>query len=488
MSREQIVGRPEDGLVPTSPDWSLGWPSPPDVEQRRLLGRSARQHAPRSAHAEFTAAVGRDSFLALLEAQGATRLPQLSPVRYGRMLDSPFAFFRGAATVMAADLAGTPTTGLEAQLCGDAHLQNFGLYASPERHLVFDLNDFDETTRGPWEWDVKRLAASVEIAGRDRWLSGSAREQAVRSTVEAYRLAMRRYAGLRHLALWYEHQDLDDVGRRSSPTLDKAARSRLLRETQKARTRDSDRLAGKLTEVRDGRRVFVSAPPLLEPLRDILSEADRAENQERLSEMFVEYLDSLQPDRRWLLEQFRCVDMARKAVGVGSVGTRCWVALLEGRGGDDLLVLQLKEANESVLAPYVMHQGPQHNGRRVVEGQRHMQAVTDILLGWQRARGLDGISRDFYVRQLADWKGSIDLAGLGPKSLVRYGQACGRTLARAHARSGDRFAIAEYLGAKDTFDRALAAFAKTYANQNASDHAVLADAAASGLITATIDQ
>ncbi len=469
----------------SQPVTGLGWTPPPHAEERRLSGRSARQRTPRSAHAEFTTVTGREDFLIELEAQAARRLPSLNPVRFGRMLDSPFAFFRGAAAIMAADLAGTPVSGLVAQLCGDAHLLNFGLYASPERHLVFDLNDFDETAPGPWEWDVKRLAASVEIAGRDRALAESARDEAVRSTVGAYRQAMRSYARMRHLEVWYEHRNVDDVTDRSSSTLDKKTRSQLLRETQKARSRDSDRLAGKLTEVHDGTRVFVSAPPLLEPLRDILSQADRADHEDRLSGIFAGYLESLQPDRRWLLQQFRCVDLARKAVGIGSVGTRCWVALLVGRDDDDLLVLQLKEANQSVLAPHLGHDPAEHDGRRVVEGQRQMQAVTDILLGWQRTEGLDGISRDFYVRQLADWKGGVDVEGLGSDSLLRYGEACGRTLARAHARSGDRFAIAGYLGTSDTFDRALAVFARAYANQNASDHAVLADAVASGRITAT---
>ena len=454
-------------------------------DEHRLRGKAARARAPRSAHAEFTPVLGRESPIDVLESQAATRVPELSPVRYGRMLASPFAFFRGAAAVMAGDLAAAPTSGFTTQICGDAHLANFGLYASPERHLVFDLNDFDETIRGPWEWDVKRLCASLEIAGRDRGFSGGGRRRAVTSAASGYREAMTQFATMRHLDLWYEHLDIEDPALLTELALDAKSRGRFEGLLAKARTRSGDRAVHRLTEIRDGQRRFMSAPPLLVTLEDLLPGAERAQLEGRLRRILRAYHRSVQPDRRWLLEQYRLVDIARKVVGVGSVGTRCWVALLVGRDDEDILILQVKEAGRSVVAAYTGESPVRNEGQRVVLGQRHMQTVSDTFLGWQRSTGIDGVSRDFYVRQLADWKGGAEVDRLRPVGLERYGDMCGRILARAHARSGDRFAIAGYLGTSDTFDKAMADFAAAYAEQNASDHRLLGEAVTAGRIEAT---
>ncbi len=456
------------------------------ADEHRLRGKGARARAPRSGHGEFAAAPGRANPIDVLEAQAATRLPELNPVRYGRMLASPFAFYRGAAAVMAGDLATTATSGFTTQICGDAHLSNFGLYASPERHLVFDLNDFDETTRGPWEWDVKRLCASLEIAGQDRDFSRADRRRAVTAAAAGYREAMGRYATMRHLDVWYEHLDVEDPRLLAELALDAKSRGRLEGVMAKARTRSSDRAVHKLTEIRDGQRRFVSAPPLLVTLEDLLPGGERAELESRLRQILRAYGRSLQPDRRWLLEQYRLVDIARKVVGVGSVGTRCWVVLLVGRDDADMLILQVKEAGPSVVAAYTGEASAGRNeGQRVVLGQRHMQTVSDMFLGWHRSMGLDGVSRDFYVRQLADWKGGAEIDQLRPVGLPRYGDLCGRILARAHARSGDRFAIAGYLGTSDTFDKAMADFAEAYAEQNAADYRLLQEAVTAGRIEAT---
>jgi hypothetical protein len=455
------------------------------LEQHIELGKAGRRSATRSAHAEYELdRAGRTDPVELLQAQAAGRLPELVPIRHGRMLATRFAFYRGAAAVMAADLAATPASGVTVQLCGDAHAANFGLYASPERHLVFDLNDFDETSRGPWEWDVKRLAASVEICGGDNQYTPTDRRRAVLEAVGAYRRTMRRLAELGHLDVWYEHVDFDDPGTLEAARLDKRMRARVDRGLDKARAKDSARAARRLTEVVDGRRRIVSTPPLVERLDDLLGDTDRVDLESRLSHIFDAYRASLPADRQWLLEQFHVVDIARKVVGVGSVGTRCWVVLMVGRDDDDVLFLQMKEAGQSVLAPYTGGSPAVHEGQRVVLGQRQMQTVTDIFLGWHRSTGLDDISRDFYVRQLADWKGGADLARMAPDGLVRYSVLCGLTLARAHARSGDRVAIAAYLGSGDTFDRAVAQFAAAYADQNARDHDRLVEAAVSGRIEA----
>jgi uncharacterized protein (DUF2252 family) len=454
------------------------------AEERRLAGKAARTVTPRRTHAEYTARASRPDPVEVLQEQGALRQPELLPIRYGRMLASPFSFFRGAAAIMAGDLVACPTSGFETQICGDAHLANFGLYGSPERHLVFDVNDFDDTATGPWEWDVKRLATSVEIAGRGNGHSAAQRRDSVLATVRSYRGSMRAFATMRHLDLWYQRTDLDDPRTLAGYNLDAQARARAARAMAKARTRHSDRSVAKLTEVRDGERHIVAAPPLLEPIRRLVPEADAAEVEERVYGVYRDYLRSLPPDRRRLLEQFRYVDVARRVGGVGSVGTRCWVVLLVGRDDADLLFLQVKEAPPSAVAGYAGDRRHENQGERVVLGQQLMQSVSDILLGWHRSEGLDGVSRDFYVRQLADWKGGAEIESLRPDWLLWYGELCAWALARGHARSGDRIAIAGYLGAGDTFDRGVARFAAAYAEQNARDYHRLVDAVAAGHISA----
>jgi hypothetical protein len=458
----------------------------PSPEQSAALGKAARAATPRSSHADHTPGPHRADPVDVLVRDGAGRVEELLPLRYGRMVGSALAFLRGGAAVMAADLADSPTTGFTVQLCGDAHLANFGMYASPERRLVFDVNDFDETERGPWEWDVKRLAASLQVAARGRSTSAESRG-VVLAAGAAYRSAMRRFAGMRHLDLWYERVDLDDPATLAGLQLDATARRRAARAVQKAHTRGHDRAVRRLTERHGGGCRIASAPPLVEPLRDLLPPSGREDLEHRLDRILRAYRRSLSPDRRWLVEQYRLVDVARRVGGVGSVGTRCWVVLLRGRDENDLLLLQMKEARPSALTPYA-HPRPQRDGRRVVLGQRHVQAVTDIFLGWHRSAGLDGVHRDFYVRQLADWKGSADVERMRARDLLRYGELCARTLARGHARTGDRFAIAGYLGASDRFDVALADFAAAYADQNARDHDRLRQAVASGRVQADTER
>jgi uncharacterized protein (DUF2252 family) len=422
--------------------------------------------------------------VALLQAQDAARVPELVPIRYGRMLVSPFAFFRGAAAVMAADLARTARTGIHAQLCGDAHLANFGVFAAPDRRLVFDLNDFDETLEGPWEWDVKRLAASVEIAGRDRGFGSSARREAVVEAVGQYRAAMRRAAGMRHLEVWYTRLEVDEIMALMRELGMQRQAKVAQRGIAKAQAKNSLRAVSKLTARVDGTVRFISDPPLLVPLTELIGNTPAHEFQQLIEGLLERYAESLAPDRRHLLRMHRFVDMARKVVGVGSVGTRAWVLLLEGRDGEDPLVLQAKEAQASVLEAHLPRSPYRNHGRRVVEGQRFMQASSDIFLGWEGVVGMDGRDRDFYIRQLWDGKGSVDLTTIEPVGLRAYARVCGWTLARAHARSGDRFAIAGYLGRGDTFDRAVADFAAAYADQNERDYAALQAAAADGRVTA----
>ncbi|MEN2416906.1 DUF2252 domain-containing protein [Streptomyces rimosus] len=453
-------------------------------QERAARGRAARALVPRSRHAEFAPAADRPDPVAIVERQSASRLPELVPLRYGRMLESPFRFFRGAAAVMAGDLAGTPSTGLRAQLCGDAHLLNFRLLASPERHLIFDINDFDETLPGPWEWDVKRLSASLVIAGRANGFGGPERARVVRETVRAYREAMEGYAGMRNLDVWYARIDADELYGALSEGWAKEDRRRVSRVLAKARTRDHlqalDRLA---LAVGDELRIAPD-PPLVVPLGDLLPDVERAHLEQQLRELVDRYARTLQADRRTLLAQYRVADMARKVVGVGSVGTRCWIVLLLGRDDTDPLLLQAKEAQESVLAPYA-GPGPFSNqGERVVSGQRLMQAASDMFLGWERVEGLDGRQRDFYLRQLRDWKAIPQADTMSPGLMRQFGRLCGTTLARAHARSGDRIAIAAYLGRSDAFDRALAEFAERYADQNERDHRALAEAARTGRVAA----
>ena len=425
--------------------------------------------------------------IALLEEQARSRLPELVPVRYGRMLTSPFAFFRGAAVVMAHDLVGTPAAGLSAQLCGDAHLANFGGFASPERDLVFDLNDFDETLPGPFEWDIKRLATSFEIAARDRGFSAAERGGPVLTAMRTYRKAMQHFATMGDLDVWYSRLDAGSITARLSEAHDRKAQKNFQKGAAKAQTRDRMRALAKLTEQVNGQPRLISDPPLIVPLRELVQDQSaRAELEGALHGMFLRYVQTVPRDLRTLLEGFRYADLARKVVGVGSVGTRCWVLLLLGRDERDPLFLQIKEAQTSVLEPLIGRSRFGNHGRRVVEGQRLMQAASDIFLGWVRSDvTLDGEVRDFYVRQLWDWKASADFQTIRPEGLAAYAEACGWILARAHARSGDRFAVSAYLGKGDSFDRAIAAFATAYADLNERDHDALVQAVKAGRITAT---
>jgi uncharacterized protein (DUF2252 family) len=404
------------------------------------------------------------------------------PIRYGRMLSSPFAFYRGAAAVMAHDLTGSPISGFTVQACGDAHAANFGLFATPERELVFDVNDFDETLPGPWEWDVKRLAASLTVAGRSRGLSDRERQAVVLASVRSYRTAMRGFSSMSHLSVWYSRLDAATVQRwRSQATKKQIAKVQAI--TDRARSRDSVRALGKLTTRQDGVLRFRSNPPLLVPLTDLL-EIDSSGLIPVLQELLERYTRSLRPELRHLVGRYRVVDMAHKVVGVGSVGARAWVALLEGRGGGDPLILQAKEAQPSVLEPHLGASVFDNHGERVVVGQRLMQSASDIFLGWVRSPGLDGTDRDFYVRQLWDWKESVDLETILPPALLVYAELCAWTLARAHARSGDALAIGAYLGSGDQFDRALVRYAEGYADQNEKDHRALRAAVAGGQLRA----
>jgi uncharacterized protein (DUF2252 family) len=396
-------------------------------------------------------------------------VPELVPLRNERMAGSPFAFYRGSAAVMASDLATTPVSGLRVQLCGDAHLSNFGGYASPDRTLVFDLNDFDETLPGPWEWDVKRLVTSVEIAARDRGYGDRKRRKIVVATSSAYRTAMRQFAATGLLDVWYSRVTHADIRERLGSLADSADLTALDRQAEKAMHKDSARATSKLTEVVGGRPRFRSDPPLLVPVSELLDAEAHLVLEDVVREALRSYRRSLPTSRRYLLEQFRYADVARKVVGVGSVGTRAWALLMLGVD-DEPLVLQLKEAGESVLETSAGHSKFHNHGQRVVAGQKLLQASSDTFLGWTRIPMLDGEERDFYVRQLWDWKVSADLSRQIPATMAIYGQLCGWTLARGHARSGDRIAIAAYLGKSGVFDEAMADFAIAYADQTERDH------------------
>lgn len=456
-------------------------PSPRDHAER---GRAARAHTPRSSHAEFEPGPRRPDPVDIIEKQSAARVQELVPIRYGRMSESPFRFYRGAAAIMASDLATTPVSGLRAQLCGDAHLLNFRLLASPERKLVFDINDFDETLPGPWEWDVKRLAASMVIAGRENEFTQAERAAIVRATVRSYREQMRRFAGMGNLDVWYTRAEAEQLQALAAGRLHSRGRRKFSEALAKARTHDSMQAFDKLTEVVDGKRRIASQPPVITRIGELLPGLEGAALEKMIRDLVGRYRASLQSDRQHLLSQFTLVDMARKVVGVGSVGTRCWILLLLGRDGEDPLFLQAKEADESVLAAHVGASRYATQGQRVVAGQRLMQATSDIFLGWEHVHAPDGRERDFYVRQLRDWKGIADPSQMVPRGLGVFGELCGATLARAHARSGDRIAIAAYLGRGDVFDRALVHFAESYADQNERDHQALIDAAASGRVRA----
>jgi uncharacterized protein (DUF2252 family) len=454
--------------------------------ERAARGKAARAEVPRESHAMFDLPPDRPDPIGLLEQQAKTRVPELVPVRWGRMMVSPFTYYRGAALPMASDLATTPVSGLAVQACGDAHLSNFGLFGSAERRLMFDVNDFDETLPGPWEWDVKRLAASLEVAGRDNGLPAKQRREIITAGVARYRQAMRQFAAMTNLDVWYAHMDVNELRADLDSQLRARQRKLMDKGLAKARTRDSMEQLSKLTQIVDGRPRIVSDPPVVVPIEDLLStEKERLSIKDEVTSLIAKYQRTLETDRRYLLQQYEFCDMARKVVGVGSVGTRCWIVLMLGRDDSDPLFLQVKEAEASVLSRYVGASKYANQGQRVVAGQRLMQAAGDIFLGWQHTEaGLDGRARDFYVRQLRDWKFSVEIGTLRPEGLQIYAGMCGWTLARAHARSGDRIAIAAYLGGSDVFDRAIAQFATAYADQNERDHQSLVDAVKSGRITA----
>jgi uncharacterized protein (DUF2252 family) len=454
------------------------------VEELRTRGKAARDTVSRKSHGQWSEPAGRADPVGVLEQQGARRLPELLPIRYGRMAASPFAFFRGSAAIMAADLAATPRSGLATQLCGDAHLSNFGGFAAPDRELVFDLNDFDETLPGPWEWDLKRLGASLAVAARDAGLGAGERRAAVAAAGRAYREAMRDFAGMRNLDVWYSRLDADAILARARDGLGAKAARKLERDMEKAERRNSLRALDKLTKRVDGELRLISDPPLMVPVVELMPETDASALADALGALLRDYANSLRPDLRPIVQSYRPVDVARKVVGVGSIGTRAWVVLMLGRDDDDPLFLQVKEAQHSVLQPHLGRGRYANQGRRVVEGQRLMQAAGDLLLGWIRTRNVDGVERDFYVRQLWDWKYSVAVERFDADGFERYGRLCGMTLARAHARTGERAAIAGYLGNSDAFDRALARFAESYADTNASDHQALVEAIRSGRVRA----
>ena len=439
---------------------------------------------PRSALADFVAGQDRPDPVALLESQADSRIAELVPVRYGRMLASPFAFFRGAALIMALDLAASGHSGITVQLCGDAHVSNFGLFASPERSLVFDINDFDETLPGPWEWDVKRLVASLAVVGRVNGFTHADREGVIRACAKAYRERMRTLAQMGELDVWYAHTVIDhELEASVNPTFAQAIR----RTAAKARSRDNLEALSKLTVRVDGRRRIVSDPPLLIPIDELVGEAQARQHEQQMSDLIDAYRENLDPSRRELVGRFRYAGLARKVVGVGSVGTRAWVVLALGRDDGDPLLMQVKEAQPSVLEPYLGSSGITNAAQRVVNGQRLMQSSGDILLGWLHCVGPDGHEGDYYVRQLRDWKATVTPESMTPRLLADYGQSCAHVLARAHARTGDRVVIDGYLGSGDVADIAFAQFAEAYARQNERDYATLRDAVASGRVTAAPD-
>ena len=449
----------------------------------------ARRRTPRSAHEGWTPSPDRADPVALLAEQATTRVPELVPIRHARMLVSPFTFYRGAALLMAADLADTPVSGITTQICGDAHLSNFGVFGTPERQMIFNINDFDETLPGPWEWDVKRFAASFEVAGRHRGFGEEDRREINLTVVRGYRERMLQAAESRVLEAWYDHLDADrfmevvEAEREAKHLTDKQVKA-VDAGLAKARTRDSMRALSKLVEVVDGELRIAADPPLVVPIEDLVPVGRTRDQQEEwMRGLLASYQSTLQLGHHPMRE-FSYVHMARKVVGVGSVGTRAWIVLLRGRDDDDPLLLQAKQAERSVLERYLPPSDYDNHGERVVRGQRLMQAASDIFLGWQRVAGPDGVERDFYIRQLHDWKGAVDVEVMVPSGAKIYARFCGETLARAHARSGDRVAIAAYLGHSDRFDRAIADFAVDYADQNERDYEAFVDAVASGRLEA----
>ncbi|MGI6230199.1 MAG: DUF2252 domain-containing protein [Tractidigestivibacter sp.] len=442
-----------------------------DREESRTAGKALRKKVPRRSHAEWVVSEDRSAAMELIRGQERGRVQELLPIRHQRMAESPFSFFRGAAVTMAADLATTPTTDIRVQACGDAHLANFGIFASPERRLVFDINDFDETLPAPWEWDIKRLATSVEVCGRHLGLSAEERLHAVRDAASGYHEAINAFAKMGNLEVWYAHMDVEGIIQEHEDYLGKAERTEFRRVTKRAASKNSSRAVAKLTEVVDGQLRIVSDPPLLVPFRELDTIGVSQEDAGRfIGAILGRYRMTLPRERRELVDQYVTDDVARKVVGVGSVGMRNWILVMEGADKDDPLVLQVKEATDSVLEPYAGRSTFREHGRRVVEGQRAIQTAGDILLGWVRAPTFDGSMHDFYVRQLWDAKGSVDLEKMDSHELSRFSRLCGWTLAHAHAKTGNRFEIAGYLGKGDGFDEAICEFAQSYADQNEIDY------------------
>ncbi len=455
------------------------------LEERRNAGKQARARVPRSSIEGWEPSPDRPDPVDLIEQQNATREPDLVPVRHGRMMVSPFTFYRGGAKIMSADLQHVPRAGLDVQLCGDAHLSNFGVFASPERALLFDLNDFDETLPGPFEYDVARLAASFVIAARNNGFSRSDARSVTTELIRAYRTSMWSFADMRTLDVWYSRLDADEVVAKAASGSKRPSKAveRSRKMLQKARTKDSLQALSKLTEVVDGEQRIVSDPPIVVPARDLMATYSISPDVigDVLRTLLRDYRATLSNERRHLLERFEFVDLARKVVGVGSVGTRAWIALLRGRDGDDPLFLQVKEASRSVLEDHLPKSRYRQPGERVVAGQRLMQAASDIFLGWTKGYEQD---RFYYWRQLRDMKGSIDVESMVPSGMAFYADICAWTLARAHARSGDAVAIASYLGKGDRFDRAMSDFAERYADQNERDYEAFCEAIRSGRLEA----
>jgi uncharacterized protein (DUF2252 family) len=459
------------------------------VDQRKARGKDARATAPRTSHGNWAPSPDRPDPVSLLQEQAATRVPELIPIRHGRMMVSPFTFYRGAAQIMASDLADSPVTGVTVQTCGDAHLSNFGLFGTPERKMIFDINDFDETLPGPWEWDVKRLAASFEIMGRDRGFSRADRRDVVMAGVAEYRARMKQAAGMSTLQAWYDRLEAGELLKlvRDEVRVKRVSKSEgqaFERDVKKAHSRDSTRVFAKRTDSSGGELRIVSDPPVIIPIEEMIEPGSEWADTERMVKKSLnDYRRSLGRQRH-PLEEFQYAHAAYKMVGVGSVGTRCYILLLLGRDNQDPLFLQVKEAQASVFERFVGPSTYAHHGERVVSGQRLMQAATDIFLGWVRIKGLDGTTRDYYVRQFHDWKGSADVDEMLVPSATMYSRICGATLARAHARWGDRIAIASYLGNSDRFDRSIAEFARVYADQNERDYEAFVKAVNSGRIEA----
>ncbi len=455
--------------------------------ERRKIGKALRKQVPLASHGDWTPAADRPDPISLLQAQDRGRVKHLLPIKYGRMLVSPFTFYRGSAAVMAADLVSTPVTGIDAVLCGDAHLSNFGVFATPERRMVFDVNDFDEALPGPWEWDLKRLAASAVLAGRDNGFSEKKCRQLAIDTAGAYAEAMDRFSQMRTLEHWYYDVDVDSVLKVFQQSSKKGQKS-AAKMVKKAKTRTHEETLEKLTRLENGERRIISDPPLLVPFRETgmekyLSKTDRKHfSEDGIEHDWRKYLNSLPDDRRYLLQRFQITDAALRVGGIGSVGTRCAIVLLKGGAEDDTLLLQLKEAGPSVLQAYVSMQSRyENNAQRVVTAQQLMQATSDIFLGWHRSKTF---RTDFYWRQLKDLKGSFDVAGLDEAGLQTKLTVCSYCLARAHARTGDEIQIRGYLGKRDTFATAIGDFAVTYADQAERDYGALVAAIKSGRIAA----